>query len=333
MMFGNPETDIKSSLRILHDALSKKDFAKDASDKGIFQFVNKQAVLMHNFIQKFLEKDALFTHYDKKRILNEAAQKLQHLRDVARYAEHHVDESQIEEMKKVLQDIQKDFDLFSSMGVVYLFRHCNKIKRTNLRTGEQYDGIPTHDVKAQAMALGQEIHDYVLLSSKPVKIIIKHSEMERTRIFGEIVLRKALQVNHVSEGKVISSQPAYDSRIQFNFFTKEALAEMMDVYSKKGEGYAFFNWFNRTNEFATMKLQPEPGHVLGQVKGFLDDMDRIANSDPNHLVIVLGFSHSFIIDTVIASLYPGILQHIPVIKTAGFVKKECGRYCYLGKWV
>lgn len=330
-MFGSHDNDIAHTLSSIKSAIKKEHSFKHYADKHIAKFVMEEAKRAAHFISQYTIEDSMHIHHSKKELLSAIIKKLNHLFSSARYY-YHRSEFDRGELLKITEKIESLFKEYSKSGSVYIFRHCQKIKRTDKR-GEVYDGIPTEAIKKEAMERSKEIIKEILISPKKVKVVLFHSEMKRTRIFKDIIIREIKHHLHHCKDKVEIEDKGFDSRIRFDYFTKEALGEVKPLYKEKGPFYCFTKWYYNKDEFKNFKLQPKPEEVIKGVNDFV--MNAVdASKKTDAYTIVIGISHGWIIDAFLLYKIPGLNNQIKhLIETAAFFKAECDEMNYLGKWV
>ena len=219
--------------------------------------------------------------------------------------------SAVTALLKAREDLAAMFKLSS----VYLLRHPEKPKK-GVDTLPNLSSQGVRQAKKFAEYLGEEI----LLCPKPVKVVLNCSDLRRAWLFAEVVRRKLQQIVHhyhknVTFG-VVTQHPALYFR-----FTKENLAALEVDYAKN-EFEAFAKWVN--NKYPHF---PKATNVAQE----LESWARQGTGQPSdrEWTVVVGVSHSFIIDTL---LYFTTMEHTSIISTANytrFVGREMG---YLGKW-
>jgi len=331
-MFGfDKKIDVAESVTNMLNSLNKTGDFAGISDKAAMKYLMAQSSKTASFISDYMTKDSMYIHYYKKRSLHEIIKELNHLFSTSRYY-YNYSSFDKNEVLNIISKIQSLFQEYAQYGSMYVFRHCEKAKRTDSK-GKVYDGIPTHAIKEQAMKAALEIMDEILISPKKVRIILKHSEAARTKIFGEIILREINYHLHHCKDKIQIINGGNDPRIRFGYFSDKALAEILPVYKTKGEFYSFLNWYLNANEFKKFKLQPKVEDVVYGVESFVKENNKLIEGG-DYYTIVIAITHSWIIDAYLLKRIPGLENEVKnVIKTAGFFKVECGQLNYLGKWV
>jgi hypothetical protein len=330
-MFGIYQKDIEESLKLIDSAIRKRLTFKKSDNKQVLKFIMEETKDVIEFIVHYLKKDTLYIHHHKKNLLSNIINKLDHLISSCRYYYNY---SQFDHnaLMAILIETESLFYKYSECGSMYVFRHCEKAKRTDIK-GRVYDGIPTHAVRSQAMKRAKEIIDEIYISPKKVRVIFYHTEEKRTKIFADII-RKEI-THHLShcKNKVEIINHGYDHRIRAGYFSDEALDELMSVYKEKGDFYTIKAWYFHENEFKHFKLQPNPHEVAAGMNDFVtNNYHWLTGRD--YYTIIIAVSHSFIIDAYLLHKIPGLEHQIKhTIKTASFFKVECGEMNYLGKWV
>lgn len=326
-------------LSMLHHALDKKPVVNEttfqnASEMQIAQYVERMGAEAMNFLTSFAHDTTLFLHHTKQAILLDIAQKFSDLVKRAQYYRIHggLDTTLL---KNALSFIEKDFEKYCAFGSIYVARHCTKTKRAN-KEGAINDGISLEHIKEEALRVANALVNEIRISPKKVKLILRHTEMPRTRAFAGIIGHRANQVNHLSENKVYIDGPKIEKAIRFSHFSKEALQELMPLFKEKGEAYTFSMWFKQQNEFAPgkKKHQPDPTKVTNAVIQFVKNQERQVNKNNDWYTIVVAVSHAWVVDAAICTMLPDLYNNNNfIMKEASFFKVECGQFCYLGKWV
>ena len=328
-------TDIKMDLQLIDMALRKKDEFKEFNNKAILQYIIKKASEMTYLINKYLAEDKLYIHYIKKNLLRQILAELNHFYSSANYYINY-NEYDANKLSEILLKINNYFSEYAKFGSVYLLRHCTKQTRQTT-SGNPYSGISTPAVKEEAMRVAEEIFQEILISPKNVTIYLSYSEYPRTRIFGEIITRRAIQANHYCDNKVsivVAGKDGYDYRIGYGYWSEAAIKEVMPLVEKRGEYEVFISWLDNIGEVKSMIHQPKPDYIASQVLEFIKYYHDKANTSSDQYVIAIGISHSWVIDTLLHTMIPELRNHVSdIIKTAGFCKAECGEFNYMGKWV
>ena len=328
---GIPRKNVEESIRQINIAINKEVAFKKYTDQQVMYYVMKEARDVVSFISSYVTEDSLYIHYHKKTLLLEIIKEFGHLVSSCRYYYNYSEYDKVA-ILKIIGKIQSLFNQYSLYGSLYVFRHCIKEKRTDAK-GIAYDGIPTHAIKNQAMKRAKEIIDEILISPKKIRIIFYHSEMKRTKIFAEIIRREIMNhLNHCKD-KIEIVNNGYDPRIRYGYFDNNALKELKPFLDQKGEFYTVLAWYFNMEEFKSYKFQPKPEDVIDGINNFVRECQRLT-IDGGHYTIVIGITHSWMIDAYLMYKIPGLQNHIKkLIETASFFKVECGEINYLGKWV
>lgn len=331
---SNNPTDILLDLQLLDEAIHKKEsFSKGFSDKGILQFINRKSTAMANQIALYRSNDAMMVHWEKKRLLDKIQITLAHLASVSKHDENYSQFNQAEYIK-ILDDINEKFNQYCKYGSVYLMRHCDKESRKNM-SGNPYTGIKKAAVKEQAMLIAENMFREALMSPKKVMVTLYYTEMDRTRIFTDIIMHKLMQVNHYGENKVQIVEHSINENIKFSNWSKEALDEMLPLLTDSAaEIRLFLDWLDNTGVVKDMKHQPNPVDVTNKVVNFIRDCHNNANKDDGYYHMVIAVSHAWVIDVAMHKLIPNFRSLVPrIINTAEFCKAECGEFGFGNKWV
>ena len=104
-------------------------------------------------------------------------------------------------------------------------------------------------------------------------------------------------------------------------FSKECLAEL-DVEYKKSEFGAFTHWLQ-----GTYKNCPDPRRVVDELTAWAKE--SLTHDSTQAWTIVIGVSHSFIIDSFLLSKTN---EHTSIIATADYAKFVGSSMYYKGKW-
>lgn len=326
----NHKKDLAESIRLINSAIKKEHTFKKYNNKQILEYVMKEVKSIVYLISDYLAEDSLYIHNYKKSLLLKIVKELNHLVSSCKYYYNYFEFDQ-KILLQIISQINTLLDNYSKYGSLYVFRHCETVKRTDAK-GIVYDGIPTKAIKDQAMKRAKQIIDEILISPQKVKIILYHTEKKRTKIFGEIIIRE-IMLHHHCKDKIEIINKGYDHGIRFNYFTDEAVNEVMPTFKQKGSLYCFFNWYFSSNEFKSFKFQPKPNAVISGIKDFVATNHKLT-LEKDYYTIVIGITHSWIIDAYLVYNIPGLENQIKhVIETASFFKVECGELNYLGKWV
>ncbi|MBU0457022.1 MAG: histidine phosphatase family protein [Nanoarchaeota archaeon] len=217
-----------------------------------------------------------------------------------------------EKLKNNFSIIKKEFEDIYTLTPVYLMRHPEKAT-------EKTRQLSFHGVR-QAKGVAEYLAEEALLCPKPVHIYLFCSDLRRTYLFAKVIQRKFNQLMHFYDKEVkieaITEHPALYVR-----FTKEALNETIEEY-KKSEFHAFSSWMA-----GKYKLSPDPKKVIEEVAAWV--RDEKAKSNAGEWTIVVGISHSFIIDALLFSV---TREHESIIPTAGFAKFIGNKMFYENKW-
>ncbi|HLC78521.1 MAG TPA: histidine phosphatase family protein [Candidatus Nanoarchaeia archaeon] len=222
----------------------------------------------------------------------------------------------------LLQKIQRDLESMFSVTSVYMLRHPDKSEDMV----EMYPGGPSRKRNLspkgvrQAKAFAEYLAEEVLLCPKAVNVSIYCSDMRRAWLYGEIIRRKLVQTS-AHYGKRITVSEVTRHPDLFFRMSKEAMAEYGPDY-KENEFQCFANWMK-----GKYKLTPNPVKVSSELEAWADAASSISGTGSWNIVI--GVSHSFIIDTL---LYYKTKNHNAIIGTADYIRFIQNKMGYKGTW-
>jgi broad specificity phosphatase PhoE len=206
-------------------------------------------------------------------------------------------------------ELNKPFEL----ATVYLLRHPEKAT-------EKSRSLSHQGVK-QAKNFAEYLAEEILCSPKPVNVVINCSDIRRTYLFAEIIRKKLKQSSDFYNKNVRFSIVSQHPALFFRFSDAGKEQVYLDDY-KKDENYAFVNWLK-----GKYKYTPDPAKVEAELEAWI--REGLSKSSENVWNILVGVSHSFIVDTILVSK---IRSHKKVIGLADFIKFVGGEMCYKEKW-
>ena len=273
------------------------------------QYAAAQNVLQKagKFIGSLNENHVLSLHPNEQAVLGKV------LKDIAR-AEAAAREQSASSMTAVTKARENLGEMFK-LSSVYLLRHPEKPKK-GVDTLPNLSSQGVRQAKRFAEYLGEEI----LLCPKPVRVVLQCSDLRRAWLFAEVIRRKLQQLVHHYHKNVTFSVVTQHPALYFRF-TKDNVA-VLEVDYAKNEFEAFSKWVN--NKYPNF---PKATKVAQEVESWA--RQGTGQSSDQEWTVVVGVSHSFIIDTL---LYFTTSEHSSIIPTANyarFVGREMG---YLGKW-
>jgi broad specificity phosphatase PhoE len=270
--------------------------------------------------------------------INEIKKLLKQISDYILYVEGnhkkslHLNEiSQLSKTKNIITGLEialdESFDKFSAefdnfkaelnkpfeLATVYLLRHPEKAT-------EKGRSLSHQGVK-QAKNFAEYLAEEILLSPKPVNVVINCSDIRRTYLFAETIRRKLKQSSDFYNKNVHFSTVTQHPALFFRFSDARKEQVYLDDY-RKDENYAFVNWLK-----GKYKYTPDPAKVEAELEAWI--REGLSESSENTWPIFVGVSHSFIVDTILVSR---IKSHKKVIGLADFIKFVGGEMCYKGKW-
>ncbi len=323
--------DMQFDIGLLNDAIYRERAFKKYSDHELLEFIKKKSAEISENIFYYIQRDALYINYQKKKILQDIINELTHLISTARYYQNY---TKLEEyvIVEILKKIEAMFKEYSRYGAIYMFRHAAKTERFSEKY-KNYTGVSKEAISTEVSPLCKAVMDEVLMSPKKVRLIIAHSEYPRTKILGELIAYTVSKINGKTDKKVDIQMAGYDSRID-HYWTEKSWDEWDGLAKKYGNGddfKAFVEWFK--GNMIDAKFQPNPVEVRRSVNDFVHSWNNKIN-DTSEYTIVIGISHSPTVDVLIFNMIPSMETNIShLIETANFCKVECNEFCYLGKWV
>ena len=355
-VLANKQQDLLYNIKALEHAISNS-LPTQAEDLPKFielrllQF-EKIGANSYEFIHDYIRQEAAQLHHSKVLALQSLANEFMYLSKISNTARKSGSKYDKILFAEALTKIKFAAEHYASLGgSVYLFRHCSKTKRrkfwnfhidahkaameSEIAIGSQkmYDGISIVDIEKQARKAAQDILREVIISPVPVKVVLRHSEHERTRIFAQIVQQELSQLNHMfNSDKIIFDGPSPDPRIFFSLFPSDFMKEIDAKYKQEGEDVTFFKWWRNEDYYLTLKHSYSPGDMQASLDAFCKSAYMLVTNQPIY-TIVIGFSHSFLIDTILMKYCPQEVEKVgKVIACGTCCKIECGQFEYWGHW-
>ncbi len=216
------------------------------------------------------------------------------------------------EFRTEFLNITKEFEAIFDLTPVYLMRHPEKPKEKTRHLS--FGGV------RQAKGVAEYLAEECLLCSKPVHVYLFCSDERRTYLFANVIQRKLEQLTKFYDKKIKIEKIAPDPALYFRF-TNEAINETLEEY-KQSDFLAFTTWIK-----GKYKLCPNPIKVIKELDAWVKTSK--AKSNNREWTIVVGISHSFIIDALLSSITK---EHKSIISTAGFAKFRGNQMFYDNKW-
>ena len=191
----------------------------------------------------------------------------------------------VEQLKINFPLVKKEFEEIYTLTPVYLMRHPEK-------TSEKTRNLSFQGVR-QAKGVAEYLAEECLLCPKSVHVYLFCSDVRRTYLFANIIQRKMKQLTDFYDKK-IRIEPIVEHPASYFRYTKEALGEISDDYNKS-EYLAFANWIK-----GKYKFSPTPKKVTEEVAAWV--RNGRSKDSAGEWTIVIGISHSFIIDALLLSV-------------------------------
>jgi broad specificity phosphatase PhoE len=230
----------------------------------------------------------------------------------------------LNQCKIFFDELSAYFNEYSKSGALYLLRHADKSKEKGRNLSEL--GVK------QMKEVAEKLSDEILMSPKPVRVMIYTSEIKRTDIFGRFVQRINDARKIGKEDVTVTQQE--DPRLYANFgrATKEAGELIAKLDQELGVFRSFLEWvkgengmyeeFIKKNQF----IDPAP-ETLSRTSDFVSKRYSELFSQ-NEYVIIIGLSHSWILDIF---LYEATKVN-DMINVAEYAKIELNSLFYKNKW-
>ncbi|MFC1723017.1 histidine phosphatase family protein [Nanoarchaeota archaeon] len=275
------------------------------------------AMKIMKFIHYYINKRHQEMHPDKLAHLKNARQELVEFIKLCN------SQALIPEIAERFSKIENELDKYASNGCVYLLRHPDKTKQP----GRSLSAL---GVK-QAKHVAEMIKEDILLSPKKVRVVIRTSEIKRTKIFAKII-------KHINKAKKIEKDVVVSLEEDKRLYQGSFSQSVIDIYmrlckehgSQKGDYLTFKAWVNKKEgfdeEIKTLGIE-DHAEVRRKVGEFVKNA-RKKVKDKEYYTIVVGISHSWILDVWFLK-YMAIQE---IVGTAEYAKVELDKFFYKRKW-
>ena len=211
-------------------------------------------------------------------------------------------------LRESIQLLQEKLETPFKVSSVYLLRHPEKPSKKDLSANPDRK-LSLRGVR-QAKKFAEYLAEEVLSCPRPVKISLFCSELRRTYLFAEIIRRKITQRKEFENKKnitieAITQHPALAFR-----FTGPGMDQLREVYKSKGEMVAFEEWIDGKYDLVNYK------QVARELEAWKTQATRESCTDAWHIVV--GVSHSFIIDALLRVKIGA--EHTNIIGLADFIR-------------
>jgi len=242
-------------------------------------------------------------------------------------------EKDIARVIRALDRVDALFNNLFSNTVVYLIRHPEK-------TAEPGRNITPAGVKfARQYALN--LINEIKLCPKNVNVMMYVSEISRTQAFANVVAYELKKLAELEGRTVGVLQKGFDKRLSFRF-TKNDL-DVMGEYAKEkniksGSFEQFVDWYNNPQSYVKMsEVARNPQGIAAELMDFVDVKRREHTASENTWSIVLGFSHSWILDSLRMAITGGKVKSLiesagEKESRAGFLKADGNQITVDNKW-
>lgn len=224
-------------------------------------------------------------------------------------------------------DFRESFYSVFGNTVVYLLRHPEK-------TSQKGRVLAEVGVK-QAHAYAQQLIDEVLFCPKNVTVGLYTSEIERTKKYAQLVAYELKKLGELQGRQVRIDNGGFDYRLGFRF-SKEEIDFLGKSAEQKGikadGGFAQFSeWLSNADSYLGQfpKLH-HPAVIVRELQDFVDWHRRQFTTNANQWSVVLGFTHSWILDALRVHYAGKDVKEI--VKSGGFVKIDGGKINVDGVW-
>jgi len=232
-----------------------------------------------------------------------------------------------------LSNMKKLFYPLFASTVIYLIRHTEKAGGEEAKAGYVLKPVVGPQ---QAHAYAQMLIDEIRLCPHDVKVTIFHSEVSRTAKFAQLVAYELDKLAKNGGRTVKFDIKGQDMRIGMRY-TNEQLDAMNKTATARGVkadgGWAqFSDYYANPGVYAQEapgKL-PIPGTIVAEIDDFVQNERKNHPSTPDTWNIVLGFSHSWILDCYRVRYAGGNAKAI--ISTAGYLKIDGWEINIDGRW-
>ncbi len=325
--------DVYEQLVLLEKAIDGVGSYSRMDSRQRFDVISRLSLLIRDAFKSYLSGSKSFVHKRKRDLLKSMIKELDRLRSFARSSDG------FDGVVSSFKSFKELVDVYSSLGVVYLFRHCDKAKRVR-SDGSEYVGIPSDAVRDQAFRVAKMIVDEIRVSPKKVYLEVVYSEVDRTRIFGDIVMSVLESYNHLISSKVKMHDRGFDRSIRFGFWDNASMNELVPYLKEREKELGdsalftvFFDWYYQRGALKKMVHQPDPGEVRESVSSFLKRSYGSVNRSDDYYHLVIAFTHSWVIDAFLLDKFKSwYRREKSLIATASYCKVECGDVGYEGSW-
>lgn len=221
---------------------------------------------------------------------------------------------------------KSDFNKLYANTVVYLLRHPEKSK-------EKGRLLETVGVK-QAYEYAKLLINEIMFCPKDVNVIMYHSEVDRTKKFAEIVAYELNKLAVMQKREASYKMGGLDQRLAFRFSDAEIEFLKKPAQAKGITPYGwehFQDWMANADNYASQFPElHHPQAIISELRDFVDKKSAGYPSSDQQWNIVLGFTHSWILD-------PLRVRHAGenvkgIIPSAGFVKIDGGEIFVDNAW-
>lgn len=192
--------------------------------------------------------------------------------------------------------VQDTFNALFANTIVYLLRHPEK-------TSEKGRNITAEGVRYSRYYALNLINE-IKLCPKNVNVFMYVSEVTRTQSFANVVAYELKKLAELEGRTVGIAQNGFDKRLSFRF-TKEELAftesqaKARGVQGESGGWEQFLDWVqNYKRDSREFPALHDPQQISAELLDFVASKRQEHSTTSQTLSIVLGFSHSWILDAL-----------------------------------
>lgn len=204
-----------------------------------------------------------------------------------------------------------------SFTSVFLLRHPEKPSEQDPKNPH----LSTAGVH-QARAFADYLVEELLLCPRPINIFLYCSDLRRTFLYGMVVREQILRAQRQYGKQNITISQVTQHPALYARFSKAADEEIRPDHSKD-PWQAFQKWLQ-----GKYKLAPDPQPIAREVEAWVREQLKV--SSEKSWTIILGFSHSFILDTFLQ--YKIKAAHSAIIGLADYIRFTGAEMNYLGRW-
>jgi hypothetical protein len=230
-----------------------------------------------------------------------------------------IDEQNVKELRTNFSNFKNNINKYSSQGSLYLIRHPDKSPLPTPKWLLAKSGVK------QAKKFSEMIKEEILMSPKPVRLLIYTSEISRTQMFSKLI-------EHVNDPKKIGKiNLDINSQRSHNLYLGPVGEGFINIYKRLGPYKTTLAWITKTEGMKEVINNGEinaPEKVLAGIKRFVS-WGRKEISAPNYYTIIVGISHSPILDIWLFSQHNNVKK---LISTAEYAKIEFNSVYYKKKW-